>query len=538
MGKDTVADLGLALAGGVVAVAVSSGGWWSDPVRFAAVLATAIAAGASAGAIRRSGAGVIALIGIMLGLLLVINDRFVPDARNGPQLLLPVALAALAYRGSWRLLVPAAALGCTATALNLAGPEFAMTPASVVIAFLVTGLALVAGRYLRADLSRPERALLLDLLLAGGGMTFMLLDTWPYWHDEPWPSWTWLVVCCGATAGLVRRRARLALGLQAVLLVLVKALVPAAADSLQLMLLATLGVFAMGASWAWTAVTCAFVTGVTALNIVDDDWPEVTPSRVAALLVTVAAPIAIGRYIGIRRSAIRLRTAMAEEARQLAEARLRADQFAERERIARDVHDIVAHHVGAMVLRASAARYAGASQPVTEALSDIRSTGHQVLEDLRGLLNVLRVPETLGQLPVSDPGEMVIDAVERMRAAGLSVELRMEPEVERVPLVTRASAARIVQEGLTNVLKHAGPGTSARVGLSVSGGPLLVEVLSGPPPEPGVGRALPSSGQGVTGMRERARALGGDLSSGPDSEGGWRLVATLPLEVHHEGRER
>nr|BFE78956.1 hypothetical protein GCM10020093_015570 [Planobispora longispora] len=434
--------------------------------------------------------------------------------------------------------------GGAATAVNLADPGTAFTTGFWYFPVGMVAVPVIVGRYLRnpiepvGDVGRWPA---LDLLLAGGGVAFMVLDTWTKWNDGPWPVWAvgWFVIGCGLTAGLVRRLPGTAFALQGVLVLLAGQDAGFAANSLQGLFLVTLGVFATRASWSWTAVAYLLAVGVTALNIVGDKLSEVTPTRVAALLAMVAAPIIIGRYVGVRKDAADLQLAMAEEARQLSAERARADLLAERERIARDVHDIVAHHVGAMVLRAGAAQYAAPSGPVAEALSDIRTTGHQVLEDLRGLLYVLRDPE-LAHLPVAAPEAVVRDAVERMNAAGLDVELRAAPEAELVPLVTRASAARIVQEGLTNVLKHSGPGTPAVVELRVTGDALEVDVSSGPPPGDASGSgtpspagprdALPSSGQGIAGMRERARALGGDLSAGPDGAGGWRLAATLPLE--------
>ncbi|GGS76934.1 hypothetical protein GCM10010156_39690 [Planobispora rosea] len=478
------------------------------------------------------------------GLLILCDMAGFFAADNTVQTLIPLAVGVLAYRGTWWRIVLGAVLAGAATAVNLADPGVAFTTGTW---YFPTGMAVIpviVGRYLRNPIEPVAgggRRPVLDLLLAGGGVAFMVLDTWTKWSDGPWPVWAvgWFVIGCGLTAGLVRRLPGTAFALQGMLVLLAGPDAGFAANSLQGLFLVTLGVFATRASWSWTAVAYLLATAVTALNIVGDEMSEVTPTRIAALLAMVAAPIIIGRYLGVRKDAADLQLAMAEEARQLSAERARADLLAERERIARDVHDIVAHHVGAMVLRAGAAQYAAPSGPVAEALSDIRATGHQVLEDLRGLLNVLRDPE-LAHLPVAAPEEVVRDAVERMNAAGLRAELRATPEAELVPLVTRASAARIVQEGLTNVLKHSGPGTSALVELRVTEDALEVDVLSGPPPgdapgadtEPrgGLRDALPSSGQGIAGMRERARALGGDLSAGPDGAGGWRLAATLPLE--------
>jgi signal transduction histidine kinase len=524
--RGPVPDVLLAFAGIALGLVVS--GKTGEPAPWPAAAALALLAGAPMGFVRRGPLVVCAYYAAFL----IVGDRFPAFATDTAQILLPVAVGILAYRDTWRRIVPGAVLAGAATAVNLADPGIAFTATTWYFPLGMSAVPVVVGRYLRSPIeavAEVERRPGLDLLLAGGGVAFMVLDTWTGWDAGPWPVWGvgWFVIGCGLTAGLVRLLPGTAFALQAVLVLLADQNAQFAANSLQGLFLVTLGAFAMYASWSWTAVAYLLAAGVTALNVVDDELTEVTPLRIAALMAMVAAPVIIGRYLGVRRAAAGLQLAMAEEARQLAAERARADLLAERERIARDVHDIVAHHVGAMVLRAGAARYAAPSGPVAEALADIRATGHQVLEDLRGLLDVLRDPE-LAHLPVADPEEVVRDAVERMSAAGLEVELRLDPGTESVPLVTRASAARIVQEGLTNVLKHAGPGTRATVELRHAGGAFEVNVLSGPPPGPR--DALPSSGQGIAGMRERARALGGDLSAGPGPDGGWRLTATLPVE--------
>ncbi|MGW7484551.1 diguanylate cyclase, partial [Nonomuraea muscovyensis] len=127
---------------------------------------------------------------------------------------------------------------------------------------------------------------------------------------------------------------------------------------------------------------------------------------------------------------------------------------------------------------------------------------------------------------LADPADVVRESAERVAAAGLVVDLVLDPAADRSPLVARASAARIIQEGLTNVLKHAGPGTEVRVALATTGRGLSIEIHNGRPP--GHVERLPSSGRGLAGMRERIRALGGTLAAGPDGDGGWRLAAFLP----------
>ncbi|MFC4061822.1 sensor histidine kinase [Planomonospora corallina] len=533
--RGPVLDVSMALAG--VALGLFLSGKLGEPVPLPAAAGLSLLAGLPLGLVRRRPA----LVCAYQSVLLIACDRLpaLPEfTADTLQTLLPVTVGLLAYLGSWRTILPAAALAGAATAVNLADPGTVLDLRFWCFPLGMTAVPVIVGRYLRNPIetvAEVERRPGLDLLLAGCGVAFMVLDTWTGWNAGPWPVWAvgWFVIGCGLTAGLVRLLPGTAFALQAVLVLAADQNAQVAANSLQVLFLVTLGAFAMYASWSWTGTAYLTASGVTALNVVDGST-EVTLLRVASLMAMVAAPVIVGRYFGMRRAAAELQLAMAEEARQLAAERTRADLLAERERIARDVHDIVAHHVGAMVLRAGAAQYAAPSGPAAEALADIRATGHRVLEDLRGLLDVLRDPEQ-AHLPVSDPEDVVRDAVERMSAAGLEVELSLGPETSLAPLVTRASAARIVQEGLTNVLKHAGPGTRAVVELKETGRALEVNVISGPPPGPR--DALPSSGRGIAGMRERARALGGDLSAGPDRTGGWRLTATLPAERAGRPRE-
>ncbi|MGH8792672.1 MAG: sensor histidine kinase, partial [Stackebrandtia sp.] len=218
----------------------------------------------------------------------------------------------------------------------------------------------------------------------------------------------------------------------------------------------------------------------------------------------------------------------AEEESRRHQAEAQAARMAERTRIARDLHDIVAHHVGAMVLRAGAAQYAGAPPLCAEALGDIRETGTRALEDLRGLMSVLRDPNAVEEtLSVVDLDEVANSTVGRVSAAGLDVRLALDPAADSASSMTRAAAARVVQEGLTNALKHAGPGTRARVEVKVDEPNLLVLVENDAPASPT--RQLPSTGYGVAGLRERVSLLGGRLDSGPGPRGGWRLAAEIPL---------
>ncbi|TQS28529.1 sensor histidine kinase [Microbispora sp. KK1-11] len=528
LSRGTALDIGLAVGGTGLDVLVSAGSWsgGSGPAPAWVGMGFALLAGLPMGLVRRWPGPV----AVYLSVLLVVCDQIGAFTVNTLQVLLPISVGVLARSRGWGWTAPAAVLASAATAVNLADPGIALTSNTWFYSVGLIAAPVLIGRYLRGQEGRRKEdpAPLLDLLLAGGGVALSVLTTWPYWHSGEPPVWAVAlgVMLAGLALGVVRHLPGAVLLLESLVLVVADQYVPRTGNSLQLLALVALGVFATRAAWPWVAAAYALTCSVSAIVIVDDP-ADVTPFRVLALMMMVTAPVAIGRYVGVRQAQTR-------HAAELAAERDRAGRLAERERIAREVHDIVAHHVGAMVLRASAAQYAGADGPAAEALADIRDTGHRVLEDLRGLLAVLRDPdEALGSdlmlaNMLADPGDVLRDAVSRMSAAGLRVDLRLAPEVERAPLVVRASAARIVQEGLTNVLKHAGPGARAEVHVAMRPDALTVEVRNGPgtsrPPD-----VLPSHGQGIAGMRERARAFGGHVTAGPAGNGGWRLTASLPV---------
>ncbi|MFG1707297.1 sensor histidine kinase [Nonomuraea sp. M3C6] len=465
---------------------------------------------------------------LYLAAFLALTDQLGSFTSNTAQILVCVALAVTGYRSGWRATTAAVVVTIAATAINIADPGIPVTRNTWIYSVLLPVFPAVVGAYLRGSAARlDERDVTPDALLAAGGVAITVLGTWTSWHDSTQPVWVvgLLAVLGGLALGVARRLPGLVFLLQGVLLVAADTYLDAAVNTCVILTLIAIGVFAMRVvSWAWIAA--AYLTGclLTSIAIVAADT-DVTPFRVGVLMTLVATPIAIGRYLGMRQAAAAAERARSEESARAALAQVRADQLAERERIARDVHDIVAHHVGAMVLRAGAARYTAPDGPVADALNDIRETGHQVLQDLRDLLDLLRDPERQPDL-LANPADVVREAAERMAAAGLVVDLDLDPATDQAPLIARASAARIVQEGLTNVLKHAGPGTRVRVAVTPMDEGLSVEIRNGRPPT--AIERLPSSGRGLAGMRERVRALGGTLSAGPDGEGGWLLAASLP----------
>ena len=197
---------------------------------------------------------------------------------------------------------------------------------------------------------------------------------------------------------------------------------------------------------------------------------------------------------------------------------------AERARIARELHDIVAHHLSVVVLQAAGAR--ASDRPAAAALAKIERSGREALNEMRRLLGVLREPtEGAGVAPQPGVADLAVLA-EGVRAAGLPVRLAVESDHVALPAALDVSAYRIIQEALTNVLKHAGP-ARAEVTVGCANGAVVIEVT-----DDGAGDAAAdqqASGHGLAGMRERAAMFGGELQAGPRPGGGFAVRARLPL---------
>ncbi|MDT0419020.1 sensor histidine kinase [Streptomyces sp. DSM 41982] len=201
----------------------------------------------------------------------------------------------------------------------------------------------------------------------------------------------------------------------------------------------------------------------------------------------------------------------------------------ERTRIARELHDVVAHHMSVITVQADTAAYRLADVPpdVREEFTSIAATARASLSEMRRLLGVLRNEETRGELAPQPGLAQIGRLVEATARAGIPVEYA--PCEAGVPEAVGLSAYRIVQEALANVVRHA-PGAPARVALSSDGASLTVLVVNEPPPEPPGGPLETSgTGHGLVGMRERVRLVGGTLDTGPLPDGGYRVAARLPL---------
>lgn len=208
------------------------------------------------------------------------------------------------------------------------------------------------------------------------------------------------------------------------------------------------------------------------------------------------------------------------------QARLaRAD---ERARIAREFHDIVAHSLSVVVAQADGGSYAAAHDPAAarKALETIGMTGRKALAEMRRLLGVLRTDDELATLAPQPDLRQLPDLLDRMRSSGLDVRLHLDAALPPLPAGVELAIYRIVQEALTNTLKHAGPGTAAIVRLTYKEPVLRLEISDN-----GRGTSVPAdgSGHGLVGMRERVALYGGTVTAGPRTGGGFEVVAELPF---------
>ena len=249
----------------------------------------------------------------------------------------------------------------------------------------------------------------------------------------------------------------------------------------------------------------------------------------SSFLTAVVAAWALGRFRRLRADQV---TALAERARRAEADREQRDSQAaadERARIARELHDVVAHSVTVMVRQAEGGRYVAGRDPVAAAtvLATIAETGRTALTDMRSLLGVLDPGSSPG---TTDPQPTVDDLprlVARVRASGQPVSLRVDGDPRPLDRAAHLAAYRLVQEALTNVVKHAGPDVEADVVLTWSRQALHLQVIDrGTPPRATDG--VTPGGRGLPGMRERLQLVGGRLTAGPADSGGFAVSGVIP----------
>ncbi|MFB4272578.1 sensor histidine kinase [Nonomuraea sp. GTA35] len=355
---------------------------------------------------------------------------------------------------------------------------------------------------------------------AGLGVAFaVVLAEWGYRIVDSWGGGYWVPGCvAGAVAGvlaLVRRRARLWTAVAGMAVAAVAILVarhfdlpaePGPGLALGLSVL-------VGSALRTLPAPQAAGVGAGGLAVALGSQLSGSPHAAVLMLNLGAWLAALAGGLGPRLLAAR-RAAVAERVRQ-----------AERLELARELHDVVAHHVTCVVLQAQAARLVARKDPdrVAGSLADIEAAGSDALAATRRVVGLLREP---GGPAAFGPAERLGELVAHF--GGPPVTLRLPDGEPAWPSEVAGTVHRLVQESLTNIARHA-PGASAVI-VSVTQGEaeLVVEVTDDAPPSHRIPARL-GGGYGLVGMRERVEALGGTLSAGPRPAGGWAVRATLPL---------
>ena len=370
---------------------------------------------------------------------------------------------------------------------------------------------------------RVARSPALDVMLATGLGAFAVLDALRT-NDFPAPHGVSAALVAVSAVFLAGRRVRPLIsltgalgGLAAIYLALGHY---EAGASVLIALVAAYSAGAHGRNLAFTvAVVYAFGVTTGLRERASDALPDMAWSWVV-LSLALGAGLTARRVRGQSRVAQHRMEQLQREQRALAEAAARQ----ERQRIARELHDIISHGLGVVVLQAGAADQVLDQDPgkTREALRLIRATGQEAITELGTLVGLIRDEQPLDRDP-----QPTLREVERLvattRSAGLAVTVQTEGQPRDLPPSVELNAYRVIQEGLTNALKHA-PGATVGVLLRYHPGGLDVEVR-----DDGAGTAAgPGTRRGLIGLRERAAVFGGQFEAGRDPEGGWKLRASFP----------
>ncbi|WP_431878761.1 sensor histidine kinase [Amycolatopsis sacchari] len=273
----------------------------------------------------------------------------------------------------------------------------------------------------------------------------------------------------------------------------------------------------------WVSVVAS---GITSYLLVVLRQPVSLPFAAIALGLYVLGPALAGLWMHQRAVLLTVLRERAEEAERT--RTLLADRavFAERRRIAREMHDVVAHRVTAVALQAGGLSLQAPDERTAQAAEQIRAASVAALDELRGILRVLR-----DDTSAADAGPGVLASLEHLVdevvATGARVELTLPDPLPAVPDQVGRAVYRVVQEALTNAGKHA-PHATVDVRLAVCEERLVVEVTNRLTPH---GSAVPGSGYGLVGMRERVELAGGDLRTGPTGDGRFQVLARFPVGV-------
>ena len=254
------------------------------------------------------------------------------------------------------------------------------------------------------------------------------------------------------------------------------------------------------------------------------DMPNLNGPAGATIVFTAVA-IAVDSW----GSRLRAQHALAAQTERAEDERAQRAVLEERTRIARELHDVVAHHMSLIAVRAETAPYrlAGLPESARAEFGSLSEVAREAMAEMRRLLGVLRHDQPADLAPQPNLAD-VPSLVDAARQAGLAVELSVPTALDHVPSGVGVCAYRIVQESLSNASQHA-PGAAVTVSVGHDSGAVLLRVANGPGWPAGPSKNHHGPGHGLTGMRERVAMLGGSLSAGPSPDGGFVVSAVLPL---------
>jgi signal transduction histidine kinase len=381
-----------------------------------------------------------------------------------------------------------------------------------------TGRAGPFARWPRAsDAALAFVVFVLSIFILFGEDMWQTLGGTPQWRPVDEVTWTALLVSAIASGSLLWRRTRplVILALLIGLEVLPNSVAPTEATFAVPFVLYSAGRYGENDRWNFLLLAAEVVIVSITTYMDNEDLAEFVLAG-----VFVFGFWYVGRRIRFRGQ----RLAEREERRR--EEALRT-VVEERTRIARELHDVVAHRVSLMTVQAGAARTIATENPekAAEAMGAVEQAGREVLGELRHLLGVLR-PDAEGDL-FPQPGLIDIPhLVDEFNEAGLEVTLSVDGEEVELPVRVELAVYRIVQEALTNSVRHATGATRATVAIGWAPRELCLEVTDDGRPVGGVG----PDGHGLIGMRERVAVYGGTFTAGRPPGGGWRIRARLPLD--------
>lgn len=378
-----------------------------------------------------------------------------------------------------------------------------------------------------------RRSRIWDAVLAAGLLAFFMFAALPLWPrigvvDFLLPT----IATCGL---LVVRRSHPVVSAVGVYLVALVNLITAGAEGVSianlLVLLSLYTVTVYGPRWASVPALVGALLGAVLLTVLalGGSW-----NTLYTLVPAVGAVVAVWALAMMRIARAERFRAIAEQARLEATTRGQEAEMAvaeERSRIAREMHDVVAHSLSVVIAQADGGRYAAAQDPeaAVRSLTTISEIGRDALADIRRILGVLRDGDADQPLTTPQPLQENLDElVAGVRDTGAAVALLRTGEPQPLPPGLGLAVHRIAQEGLTNALKHAGPKAAITLGVHWRPGLLRIQVDDDGRGAAAIGDGL---GTGLLGVRERVGLFGGTVHAGPRPGGGWRLRADLPLSM-------